>query len=153
MLLPAVRDTLSIAMHGCEQVTVDSIEFHPDSAQFTDFTFTNITKSFIPPTGTRRDACTKQVLAPSNLRLRIRSVDISLFIGSMGTRSTSIPSKRKALATDMLNIWLSGTDTLSVRMRDLDYCSERSQLQIPHAVYAYALIRSRFRMVWCSRVE
>ena len=42
-----VQDTFKIAAHGCEQVTVDSIVFHADSAQFTDFTFTNV-GSFIP---------------------------------------------------------------------------------------------------------
>ena len=42
-----VQDTFSITAHGCEQVTVDSIVFHPDSAQFTDFTFQNI-RSFVP---------------------------------------------------------------------------------------------------------
>ena len=42
----AVRDTFGIAGHGCEAVTVDSVVFRADSAQFTDFTFTNITKNF-----------------------------------------------------------------------------------------------------------
>jgi Secretion system C-terminal sorting domain len=43
----SVRDTFSTAAHGCEQVTVDSVVFHPDSTQFKDFTFKN-SGSFIP---------------------------------------------------------------------------------------------------------
>jgi hypothetical protein len=48
-----IRKSFTIAAHGCEQVRVDSIIFHPDSSQFSDFTFSNLTTSFIP-TGTPR---------------------------------------------------------------------------------------------------
>ncbi len=42
------RDTFTVAAHGCEQATVDSMIFYPDSTQFKDFSFTNITTSFTP---------------------------------------------------------------------------------------------------------
>jgi hypothetical protein len=42
-----IRKTFTVAEHGCEQVVVDSILFYPDSAQFTDFNFTDITASFV----------------------------------------------------------------------------------------------------------
>ena len=48
-----VRDTFSIAAHGCEQVTVDSVIFHADSVQFTDFTFVNLATSFVPGSSPR----------------------------------------------------------------------------------------------------
>jgi hypothetical protein len=47
-----VRDTFSIAAHGCEQVRVDSIIFRVDSSQFIDFTFKN-SGSFIPDSAPR----------------------------------------------------------------------------------------------------
>ncbi len=47
-LAQTIEESFRIAAHGCEQVVVDSIIFYPDSAQFVDFSFTNITASFIP---------------------------------------------------------------------------------------------------------
>ncbi len=48
-----IHETLGITAHGCEQSIVDSIIFAADSTQFTDFTFTNITASFVPNTAPR----------------------------------------------------------------------------------------------------
>ncbi|HET6399943.1 MAG TPA: hypothetical protein VFH95_00945, partial [Candidatus Kapabacteria bacterium] len=43
----AVVDSIPVSGHGCEQAKVDSMLFFPDSANFTDFTFSPV-RNFVP---------------------------------------------------------------------------------------------------------
>src|SRR5665213_1048548 len=43
-----MRDSFAVSGHGCKQVTVDTMFFRPDSANFKDFTFKPV-RNFTPP--------------------------------------------------------------------------------------------------------
>ncbi len=106
-----VRDTFSIAAHGCEQVTVDSVVFHPDSVQFTDITFMN-SGTFIPDS-TPKDFPIS--FKPSIADTERGNIFIYWFDGE--TRHTDTIPTQGVGVTDTRTFAIHA-DTLSIRMCD-----------------------------------